>query len=157
MEWSTLFPLGWQHYLAGGLLLGIAVALMFMLTGLVTGMSSVFTSTWSYFSRARFFQQSRFTGSRVWRLVLALGLVLGAGLWWVLLGPSGGIQTGVPAWQLAAGGFLVGYGARMSNGCTSGHGICGLASLQWPSALAVMIFLTTAMATANLVLAFGGR
>jgi uncharacterized protein len=157
MDWSTLFPLGWQHYLAGGLLLGFAVALMFMLTGLVTGMSSVFTSTWSYFSRAPFFQQSRFTGSRLWRLVLALGLVLGAGLWWVLLGPSGVIQTGVPAWQLAAGGFLVGYGARMSNGCTSGHGICGLGSLQWPSALAVMIFLATAMATANLVLAFGGR
>lgn len=157
MELSTLFPFGWQHYLAGGLLIGTAVGLMFVLTGLVTGMSSVFTTTWSYFSRALFFQQPRFTGTRGWRLVLALGLVLGAAAWWALLGPAGGVQTGVPAWQLVIGGFLAGYGARMSNGCTSGHGICGLASLQIPSALAVIIFLTTAMVTANLVVAFGGR
>lgn len=157
MGWSTLFPLGWQHYLAGGLLLGAGVALMFVLTGLVTGMSTVFTSTWSYFSRAAFFQQPRFTGSRGWRLVLALGLVVGAGLWWALLGPAGGVRTAVPAWQLAIGGFLVGYGARMSNGCTSGHGICGLASLRLPSLLAVLIFLATAIATANVVLVLGGR
>jgi uncharacterized protein len=157
MELSSLFPLGWQHYLAGGLLIGTAVALMFVLTGLVTGMSTVFTSTWSYFSRVLFFQQPRFTSSRGWRLVLALGLVLGAALWWLALGPPGGVQTGVAGWQLAAGGFLAGYGARMSNGCTSGHGICGLASLRLPSALAVLIFLTTAIATANLVLVFGGR
>lgn len=157
MELSTLFPLGWQHYLAGGLLIGAGVALMFILTGLVTGMSSVFTTTWSYFSRALFFQQPRFTASRGWRLVLAAGLVLGAAAWWLALGPPGGVHTAVPAWQLVIGGFLVGYGARMSNGCTSGHGICGLASFQLPSLLAVVIFLTTAMATANLVAALGGR
>jgi uncharacterized protein len=157
MESSALFPLGWEHYLVGGLLVGGGVALIFVLTGLVTGMSTVFTSTWSYVSSAPFFQQARFTGSRGWRLVLAFGLVAGAGLWWFLLGPPGGIQTAVPGWQLAAGGFLVGYGARMSNGCTSGHGICGLASLELPSALAVTTFLITAIATANLVLLFGGR
>jgi uncharacterized protein len=157
MDATTLFPYGWQHYLAGGLLIGAAVALMYVLTGLVTGMSTVFSSTWSFFSRAAFFQQTRFTASRGWRLMLALGLMLGAALWWHLLGPAGGVQTAVPVWQLAVGGFLAGYGARMSNGCTSGHGICGLASLQLPSALAVIIFLTTAMATANLVLALGGR
>jgi uncharacterized protein len=157
MELSALFPLGWQHYLIGGVLMGLAVALMFVTTGLVAGMSTVFTSTWSYFSRALFFQQPRFRGSRRWRLVLAAGLVLGAAAWWALLGPAGGVQTAVPAWQLALGGFFVGYGARMSNGCTSGHGICGLASLQLPSALAVLIFLTTAILTANLVLVFGGQ
>jgi len=157
MEPSTIFPYGWQHYLAGGLLIGTGVALMFVLTGLVTGMSSVYTTTWSYFSRALFFQQPRFTAARGWRLVLALGLLLGAALWWLLLGPPGGVQTTVPAWQLILGGLLVGYGARMSNGCTSGHGICGLASLQLPSALAVIVFLATAMVTANLVAALGGR
>jgi uncharacterized protein len=45
----------------------------------------------------------------------------------------------------------------MSNGCTSGHGICGLASLRLPSALAVLIFLATAIGTANLVAALGAR
>ncbi len=49
------------------------------------------------------------------------------------------------------GGFLVGYGARLGNGCTSGHGICGLGSLQWPSLLAVLTFMGTAFLTANLV------
>lgn len=63
----------------------------------------------------------------------------------------------MPLWQLGLGGLLVGYGARLSNGCTSGHGICGMASLQLPSTLAVLIFMGTAFVTANVVLALGGR
>jgi len=55
------------------------------------------------------------------------------------------------AWQLAVGGFIAGFGARMSNGCTAGHGICGMASLQAPSIASVAIFLATAMVTARLV------
>ncbi|MBL0892615.1 MAG: YeeE/YedE family protein, partial [Gemmatimonadaceae bacterium] len=45
----------------------------------------------------------------------------------------------------------VGYGARLSRGCTSGHGICGLASLNRPSLLAVCTFMLTAIVTANLL------
>jgi uncharacterized membrane protein YedE/YeeE len=60
-------------------------------------------------------------------------------------------HTSVPAWQLLLGGFLVGYGARLGNGCTSGHGICGLGSLQWPSLGAVLTFMATAFMTANLL------
>ncbi len=80
----------------------------------------------------------------------AAGLVLGALVWW--LGFGGGVPetTAVPVWQLVAGGFLVGYGARLGNGCTSGHGICGLGSMQWPSLLAVLTFMATAFLTANL-------
>jgi len=146
---STLFPLGWRHYLLGGLCIGAGVGLLYLLTGLVGGMSTVFSSTWSYLVRRPFFQQARFTGSRQWRLVYAAGLVLGALLWWWLLG-DGAAGTGLPAWQLAAGGFLVGYGARLGNGCTSGHGICGLGSLSWPSLLAVLTFMVTAFITAQL-------
>ena len=147
----SLFPLGWQHYLLGGLFIGAGVALLFVLTGLVGGMSTVFSSTWSFVVRRPFFQQARFTDSRGWRLVYALGLVLGALVWW--LGFAGGAAqtTSVPVWQLLVGGFLVGYGARLGNGCTSGHGICGLGSLQWPSLLAVLTFMATAFLTANLV------
>jgi len=147
----SLFPLGWQHYLLGGLFIGAGVALLFVLTGLVGGMSTVFSSTWSFVVRRPFFQQARFTDSRGWRLVYAVGLVLGALVWW--LGFAGGAAqtTSVPVWQLLVGGFLVGYGARLGNGCTSGHGICGLGSLQWPSLLAVLTFMATAFLTANLV------
>jgi uncharacterized membrane protein YedE/YeeE len=150
MTIATLFPAGWAHYLIGGLVIGSGVAVLFITTGLIGGMSSVFSSTWSYFSRAPFFQQARFTGSRDWRLVLAVGLVVGALAWRLWTPTVGAIPTTIPWWRLLAGGLLVGYGARRSNGCTSGHGICGLASLQLPSLTAVLIFLTTGMITAQL-------
>ncbi|WP_144728954.1 YeeE/YedE family protein [Extensimonas perlucida] len=147
----TLFPLGWQHYLLGGLCIGAGVALLFVCTGLIGGMSTVFSSTWSYVLRRPFFQQERFTGSRAWRLVYALGLILGAFVWWQGFAQGAPQSTSVPVWQLLVGGFFVGYGARLGNGCTSGHGICGLGSLQWPSLLAVLTFMATAFITANLV------
>jgi len=146
-----LFPLGWQHYLLGGLCIGAGVALLFVCTGLIGGMSTVFSSTWSYVLRRPFFQQERFTGSRAWRLVYALGLILGAFVWWQGFAQGAPQSTSVPVWQLLVGGFFVGYGARLGNGCTSGHGICGLGSLQWPSLLAVLTFMATAFVTANLV------
>jgi uncharacterized membrane protein YedE/YeeE len=150
----TLFPLGWAHYLVGGLFIGAGVALLFVTTGLVGGMSTFFTSTWSLVSRWPYFQQARFVQSRSWRLVYALGLVLGAALWWAWRGPAGPLSTAVPWWQLLVGGLLVGYGARLSNGCTSGHGICGLSSLRLPSLLAVLTFMGSGIVTASLVAAF---
>jgi uncharacterized protein len=156
VSFDSLFPLGFGHYFVGGLLVGSGASLIFIFTGAVSGMSTVFSSSWSYLTKHPFFRQSRFTSSRGWRLVLAIGLMLGAMLWWQMLGPPGGIQTQVPWWRLLAGGFLIGLGARLSNGCTSGHGICGLASLQLPSLIAVLTFLTTAMAMANLVAVLGG-
>jgi uncharacterized membrane protein YedE/YeeE len=148
---STLFPLGWQHYLLGGLLIGAGTALLFVLTGRIGGMSTVFSSTWSFVVQRPFFQQVRFVSSRNWRLVYAAGLILGALLWWQGFADGASQSTGVPVWQLLLGGFFVGYGARLGNGCTSGHGICGLGSLQWPSLLAVLTFMATAFVTANLM------
>ena len=146
----SLFPLGWQHYLLGGAFIGAGVALLFLFTGLVGGMSTVFSSTWSFVLQRPFFQQARLTDTRVWRLVYALGLVLGAGVWWLLMSDGTPLTTEVPVALLLVGGFLVGYGARLGNGCTSGHGICGLGSLNWPSLLAVLTFMATAFITANL-------
>ncbi len=150
MQTLNLFPMGWQHYLLGGAFIGTGVALLYVTTGLVGGMSSVFSSTWSFVVQRPFFQQARYTDSRIWRLVYALGLILGALLWW--LGIAGGAPqaTSVPVWQLVVGGFFVGYGARLGNGCTSGHGICGLGSLNMNSLLAVLTFMATAFLTANL-------
>jgi len=146
----SFFPMGWQHYLLGGTLIGAGVALLFVTTGMVGGISSVFSSTWSYVLQRPFFQQPRFTDSRAWRLVYSLGLILGAFIWWRAV-DGGTLQTvNVPVWQLVVGGFLVGYGARLGNGCTSGHGICGLGSLQWPSLLSVLTFMASAFVVANL-------
>lgn len=153
---ASLFPLGWAHYLLGGVAIGLGVALLFLATGLIGGMSSVFSSSWSYVSRSAFFQQARFVESRRWRLVYALGLVLGAAVWWWMAGGGERLAVDLPWWQLLVGGLLVGFGARLSNGCTSGHGICGLGSLQLPSLLAVLVFMATAMATAWAVKALAG-
>ena len=155
MDVSTLFPFGWSHYLLGGLTIGAGVALLFVFTGLVGGISSVFSSTWSYLVRSPYFQQNRYTGSRGWRLVYAAGLVAGAFAWWLAFADGTPLRTEVPTWALLVGGFFVGYGARLGNGCTSGHGICGLGSLQWPSLLAVLTFMATAFLTAHLVSYWG--
>ena len=149
---GALFPLGWEHYLVGGVILGLGMSWLFVSTGLIGGMSSVFTTVWSFFSSQPYFQQPRFVGSREWRLVYAAGIVLGALLWMMLLGEP--YVTQVPYWRLAIGGFIAGFGARLSGGCTSGHGICGMASIQPASILAVCAFLVTAMITAHLVKAF---
>lgn len=151
MIWQTIFPLGWAHYLLGGLCLGVGVGFLFLFTGRVGGMSSVFTSTWSFFSHGAFFQQPKWLESRNWRLLYALGLIVGAFAWWLWKGGGVPESTAVPWWLLLLGGFIVGYGARLGHGCTSGHGICGIGSLQWPSALAVCTFYVTAILAANLV------
>ena len=148
---QSAFPLGWDHYLLGGLAIGLGVALLYVCTGRVGGMSTVLSSSWSWVSRLGYLQQARFVQSRLWRLVYAAGLVLGAALWWRLMGGGAPAGTGVPAWQLLLGGVLAGYGARLANGCTSGHGICGLGSLQWPSLLAVLTFMATAILTAHVM------
>jgi uncharacterized membrane protein YedE/YeeE len=148
---DTLFPFGWQHYLLGGLTIGAGVALLYLFNGWVGGMSTVFSSTWSFVSRRSFFQQARLVDSRQWRLVYAAGVVLGALVWRFALNDGQAQSTSVPVWQLLLGGFLVGYGARLGNGCTSGHGICGLGALQLPSLGAVLTFMATAFLTANLL------
>jgi uncharacterized membrane protein YedE/YeeE len=144
-----LFPHGIEHYLTGGLLIGAGVALLFVATGLIGGQSSFFSSTWTWMSRARAFRGAALVASRRWRLLYALGLIAGAALFLGLGGAA--THTQVAPWRLLTGGFLVGFGARLGGGCTSGHGVCGLASLQLPSLLAVLTFLATAMATAHLV------
>ncbi len=128
------------------------MSLLFVSTGLIGGMSTVFTTIWSFFSGAPYFRQERFLASRTWRLVYAAGIIAGAAVWLVSFGEP--FVTGVPLWRLALGGFIAGFGARLAKGCTSGHGICGMASLQPASVLAVITFLATAMATAHLVAAF---
>jgi uncharacterized protein len=148
IELQTLFPNGWQTYLIGGIFLGCAVTLLFALTGLVGGMSSVFSSTWSYFSERAYFQQARYVESRHWRLVYAIGVVLGGFVFISIGGKT--VATQLPVWQIAIGAFVAGFGARLANGCTSGHGICGMASLKLPSFLAVLIFLSTAIVSAHL-------
>ena len=151
--WHEFFPYGFERYLVGGLAIGVGVAMLFVTTGRLGGASSVFSATWSWFSRLPFFQQSSLRNSRNWRAISALGMLLG-GVGDVLAGrPVEG--SDIATWRLAVGGLLIGFGARLGGGCTSGHGICGMASLSVGSMLMVAVFLSTAIVTALLMNALG--
>jgi uncharacterized membrane protein YedE/YeeE len=76
-------------------------------------------------------------------------LVIGVMAWQFTQGTGAALSTDISAERLLIGGLFVGFGARLSNGCTSGHGICGLSSLSGPSALAVLVFMAVAMLMAN--------
>ncbi len=150
-----MFPLGIEPYLVGGIFVGLGVSLIYVYTGLHATQSSFFTTTLSWFSKLTQFQEERNLKERDWRLALALGVVSGALIYTFTLSPTGVWVTGVAIWRLALGGLLVGFGTRLSNGCTSGHGISGLASLSLTSLYAVITFMAVGILTAHL-LAFLG-
>jgi uncharacterized membrane protein YedE/YeeE len=151
---EAFFPNGMQQYLLGGLLIGAGVSFIFLMAGLIGGVSTFFSSAWSYVSQLKFFQQESFLKTREWRNYYALGLLVG-GMVFLFTFANGMASTDVQWWRLLVGGFIAGLGARMAGGCTSGHGICGLASLQWQSLVSVLVFLTTAIITAHIMLSFG--
>jgi uncharacterized protein len=145
----SLFPRGWAHYLAGGALIGAGVSLIYVSTGAAAGTSSFFSASWSWASGLSFFRQPKWRLERGWRLLYAAGLIAGALLWRLETGTS--LATAVAPWRLLAGGLLAGFGARLSGGCTAGHGICGIASLKRESFVAVPVFLLTAILVAHLL------
>jgi hypothetical protein len=151
----VLFPTGILHYLIGGLLAGIGISLVYIFIGFRAGASSVFSSTWSFFSKLPYFQQDMYVKQRVWRLVFALGTVGGGLLFLFGLNKGEAFTTNVQWWRLLLGGFFIGIGARLSRGCTSGHGICGLSSFSFRSLSAVITFMLVAIFVAGLVSYFG--
>jgi len=88
---------------------------------------------------------------RDWRLAFIAGLVVAGMVARITVGPAvvAGLDT-IPLLRLAIAGLLVGIGTSMANGCTSGHGICGLARLSRRSLVAVPVFMGTAMITVAL-------
>ena len=150
-----MFPLGIEPYLIGGVLVGIGVSLIYIATGLHATQSSFFTTTLSWFSKRKHFQKESNIQERNWRLFLAIGLIIGALIYTLTLSPTGFWITSVQIWRLALGGLLVGFGTRLSQGCTSGHGISGLASLSTTSLYAVIVFMGVAIVTANIVQLIG--
>ncbi|MDN8693899.1 YeeE/YedE thiosulfate transporter family protein, partial [Staphylococcus aureus] len=87
---------------------------------------------------------------RWWRLAFVLGLVLSSWVW-LLLAPLPEVQVTSNYQLLALAGLLVGFGARLGSGCTSGHGICGLSRLSGRSLVATVTFMTVAMVTVFVV------
>jgi uncharacterized membrane protein YedE/YeeE len=150
-----MFPLGLTHYITGGILIGIAVALVYILTGTHATQSSFLTSTLSYFTNRPFFQRQTYLETREWRLFFAAGVIIGALFYTLLFSPDGFWVSSLPLWRFILGGFFVGFGTRLSRGCTSGHGISGLASLSTTSLYAVVIFILFGIITVHILELFG--
>ncbi|MFK8001241.1 MAG: YeeE/YedE family protein [Polyangiales bacterium] len=126
----------------GGLLIGVASAMVLVFNGRIAGISGVSGGIFRFEK-----------GDLLWRSLFVGGLVLG-GLAAYLVAPAAfEIATGRPLWVLAIAGLLTGVGTQLGGGCTSGHGICGLGRFSMRSLVAVLTFLLTAAIT---VAVYGG-
>lgn len=148
---EALFPLGIGQYVVGGLFVGLGIAVPYILTGIVASVSTTYPSLWSYVHRGWFFQKPHYRKTRRWHIALMAGLMTG-GLFYMLLIPDAApATTDVGFVRLFVGGVLIAIGARMSHGCTSGHGICGNAALEKVSFIATGVFLTVAIVVAHIM------
>lgn len=130
----------WMVALVGGILVGLSATLLLWLNGRVAGVSGILGGI--LFPRP---------GEVSWRLLFLVGLVVAAGLYMALVPGAAVPRTDFPRAGLVAAGVLVGFGTRMGNGCTSGHGVCGLGRLSARSLAAVLTFIATATATTFVV------
>jgi len=136
--------------LLGGLLIGTSAALLYLLHGRIAGISGILCSA-----------LTPETSDREWRVAFVAGLLL-AGVAYRLLAP-GALPlagTGTPLPILAVAGVVVGFGTRMGNGCTSGHGVCGVGRGSVRSMWATGTFVAVGMAVVFVmrhVVAGGGR
>lgn len=146
-----MFPLGIVQYVVGGLIIGSAVSIVYILTGTHATQSTFFSTTISYFSKLPYFQNKSYLEQRVWRLYFIAGVIIGALIYTLTISPDGFWITSVPIWKLVVGGLFVGFGVRLSSGCTSGHGISGIASLSLTSLYATLTFLAVGIITANII------
>ena len=122
--------------LIGGLLIGLAAALLLLLNGRISGISGIVGGLLA--------PKSSDAG---WRAAFVAGLLVGAFAY--VLATGGAIPVRVQATLpvLVVAGLLVGFGTRLGSGCTSGHGLCGIARLSRRSIVASVVFFGVAMLT----------
>jgi len=126
----------YSHALIGGILIGLASLIAAVLTGKVPGISGIF---------GRLLLPS--TPDKLWRAVFLAGLIGGAALSFALWESAALFRPTRPLAVMAWAGLLVGFGTRLGKGCTSGHGVCGVATGAKDSIAATMIFVGVAMMT----------
>lgn len=130
----------WQS-LGGGALIGVASVLLMASLGRIMGATGIlggilYPSNWSDWS---------------WRAAVLAGMVSGPLLISALTGQMPAVQVPVSTTMLVIGGFIVGIGVTYGSGCTSGHGVCGMARLSPRSIAAVITFMITTGVTVYVV------
>ena len=132
--------------LVGGIMIGIAALVLLRFYGRIAGISGVFGGLFPFN-----------TGETLWRMVFLAGLVTGGIILSFLHTDAVTFELAYSNPALILAGLLVGVGSRMGNGCTSGHGICGLGRLAPRSMVAVLTFMATGTLAAIVVhQIFGG-
>lgn len=120
--------------LVGGALIGLGSLIASVATGKIPGISGIFS---------KFFACQR--GDTLWRGIFLLGLIAGAS--WVFTATNTDYQPVTSLPIVAVAGLLVGFGTRLSGGCTSGHGVCGMGLGSKDSIIATLTFMTAGFVT----------
>jgi uncharacterized membrane protein YedE/YeeE len=141
VAWNLFTP--W-HALTGGLLIGLASALYILGNGRVAGIAGIVASPLRALLSRRRLRPERTP------LLFIAGLLLAPWLW-RLFAPLPAVTVDVGAPGLVVAGLLVGVGVRLGNGCTSGHGVCGLSRLSLRSLVNVLAFMGAGFATVFLL------
>ena len=136
IDWTNFTP---GPSLAGGVLIGLAAAAMLLLNGRILGVSGI---------AGGLLQPQR--GDIAWRLWFIAGLLVPP-LLLLAIGLPGGPRFDGSLPVIALAGLLVGFGSRLGSGCTSGHGICGMARLSTRSIVATVCFTLTGFVVVYLV------
>jgi uncharacterized membrane protein YedE/YeeE len=118
--------------LAGGVLIGLAAVWLLWANGRIAGVSGILHGI------------ADAAADHAWRIAFIAGL-LAAGIAWHLLGLAPLPREDFSLTAAALAGVLVGFGTRLGGGCTSGHGVCGLARLSLRSLVAVVVFMGAGM------------
>ena len=121
---------------AGGLLIGSAVALMLLLNGRVAGISSIVGGLLTLRLR-----------DAAWRAAFVAGFIIGALAYLSTADQTTPVRVLASLPAILVGGLLVGFGTRLGSGCTSGHGLCGMARLSRRSVVSTATFFGVAMLT----------
>ncbi|GEA50360.1 membrane protein [Vibrio inusitatus NBRC 102082] len=121
IPWSSLF---------GGMLLGISASLLLLFNGKIAGISGIVSGL-----------MKNESGDRGWRWLFVIGMVIGGVLGAKAFGAHIPTQYDTNLLLLLLGGLFVGIGTKIGNGCTSGHGICGIGRLSKRSIIATCVFM----------------
>lgn len=138
--WNSFTP--WSS-LAGGMLIGLAAALLIVLLGRIAGISGIVGALLQRSSWAS-------VANWGWRTAFVIGMVA-APLVWQLIAPLPPMEMPSNPLVIVLAGLLVGFGTRLGSGCTSGHGVCGLSRLSLRSLAATLTFIGAGAATVFVV------
>ncbi|AKU57359.1 YeeE/YedE family protein [Vibrio parahaemolyticus] len=124
IPWESLF---------GGILLGISATILLLVNGKIAGISGIMNGI-----------MSPKKGDYSWRLLFAVGMIAGGLISVLMLGVAVPSTANLSLGMVIVAGLLVGIGTRLGNGCTSGHGICGMGRLSKRSIVATCVFMAVA-------------